>query len=564
MKDIFKRYIKDTNIIAIVSVSILIIVLFIASKYDVDIVNNIEEENDDNIVEISETKVYNSSGDVINAELPFSLPKGKYYMLISQKKTDKYTPVYFKITSINTKFKLSFGQDVIFENSLEPKLQNLCFPSVNMIRIPDKYDGKEIKISFESADNISRYISIPNVYIGSKRGLILNTRIIDSIELIVSGIIFLLAYILIFASVILYKSKANQYQVYYVAIFSIAMSISSAINTSYIKVLFPNSIFLYYLYYILFTIMPISLLLLHFYQLVLNESSKWRINLIKYAIYISSCVVVLEMLYIMLNFNKEITLYIFVIINIVLSVICVPITLIKLDGKNYNDRLILILAMIPIILIYIEKLGLYLHFRTTISDMSYSAIYALIFLGIYLYIALTAYYKSYKQLEMSVYYQNIAFVDSLTGVGSRYALDNKIQSMKARNNNRFIIMFIDVNSLKLINDKMGHEVGDLVLESLGKIIIEAESVFNNISAYRFGGDEFIIIISKCKSGVADKLKKYLKNSAKKLRDSKEKIPISLAIAYDEVVIEENMDIEDIIKNVDKKMYEDKQNKEKAL
>ncbi len=564
MADILKKYIKKVNIVTVVSAFVLIVVLVISSKYNVAVVNNTTDEDDINVIRIEEADLYNSTGEVLSTTVPVRLPRDIYYMYISQRKEDMYTPVNFEITSINTLFTVSCCNGVIYKNSLEPKLKNLCFPSVNLIEIPEKYDGKDIKVTFESAISNSSTVNIPKVRIGSKRALINNTLNNELVELVLSAIVFLLAYILVFASIILFKAKAGYHQVYYVAIFSILISVLSILNTGYVKILFPNSIVLYYVYYLFFSTLPISLLILHYHQLSMNDLGKWGTNFTKYILYAESLVVISQIVYIFLNYEEPVYLYVFVIINIVMSAIGVPISMAYFNGKKYNDIYKLLIAIIPIFLIYFESITYYFNLRIASWDMHFTSIYAIWFLGVYLHIALTTYYKSYKQLAISNYYENIAFVDSLTGVGSRHALENDIQSIKDKNIDKFIIMFIDVNSLKLINDKMGHKAGDMLLQSLGKIIIDAESVFSNINGYRFGGDEFIIIIKKSRLKVAEKIKVFLNDNAEKLRKSDKNIPLSLAIAYDEVIIDDNMYIEDIIKNADKKMYEEKSKKEKIF
>ncbi len=51
------------------------------------------------------------------------------------------------------------------------------------------------------------------------------------------------------------------------------------------------------------------------------------------------------------------------------------------------------------------------------------------------------------------------------------------------------VLFIDLDELKEINDRMGHGKGDEVLRKIGKILIK-KSFF---SAFRFGGDEFVVL-----------------------------------------------------------------------
>jgi diguanylate cyclase (GGDEF)-like protein len=88
--------------------------------------------------------------------------------------------------------------------------------------------------------------------------------------------------------------------------------------------------------------------------------------------------------------------------------------------------------------------------------------------------------------------------DNLTGVfNSEYlekALTNKIESYDA-NSDLHCLLFLDIDNLKLINDKMGRRVGDMLLQILGRII-QNYCRRSDIPA-RFGGDEFVLLLFNC-------------------------------------------------------------------
>jgi diguanylate cyclase (GGDEF)-like protein len=90
--------------------------------------------------------------------------------------------------------------------------------------------------------------------------------------------------------------------------------------------------------------------------------------------------------------------------------------------------------------------------------------------------------------------RELALKDPLTGANNRLALkfffEKKVKVAEA-----FSIVLLDIDLFKNVNDKYGHEVGDLVLVELTKTWVEmlsAEQVF------RFGGEEFVLLIPKSK------------------------------------------------------------------
>lgn len=86
-----------------------------------------------------------------------------------------------------------------------------------------------------------------------------------------------------------------------------------------------------------------------------------------------------------------------------------------------------------------------------------------------------------------------AYIDGLTGVGNRAAyeehvkrLDDGIRAGKAS----FAVALFDMNGLKEINDRLGHEQGD---QAIKKVASTLKQVFGGEQLYRIGGDEFIVI-----------------------------------------------------------------------
>lgn len=84
--------------------------------------------------------------------------------------------------------------------------------------------------------------------------------------------------------------------------------------------------------------------------------------------------------------------------------------------------------------------------------------------------------------------------DMLTGLANRHKLlldcDDGIERLKRENREGYLI-FCDLNKFKDINDTLGHQVGDELLAKIGAFL--AENPHTSGSAYRYGGDEFIIL-----------------------------------------------------------------------
>lgn len=89
----------------------------------------------------------------------------------------------------------------------------------------------------------------------------------------------------------------------------------------------------------------------------------------------------------------------------------------------------------------------------------------------------------------------IAYTDPLTGVKNKHAYveeEDRIDKLISKGEmNDFAVVVFDLNGLKQINDTKGHDAGDIYIIDACKTIIE---YFGKDRLYRFGGDEFVVIL----------------------------------------------------------------------
>ncbi|MET3601200.1 EAL domain-containing protein [Martelella mangrovi] len=95
----------------------------------------------------------------------------------------------------------------------------------------------------------------------------------------------------------------------------------------------------------------------------------------------------------------------------------------------------------------------------------------------------------------------LARQDSLTGVANRRSFEEECERRLARarrQSDRFALMFIDFDRFKQINDKLGHETGDRLLQIISERL--KKSVRSDDFLGRLGGDEFAIIVQDAAGG----------------------------------------------------------------
>lgn len=89
--------------------------------------------------------------------------------------------------------------------------------------------------------------------------------------------------------------------------------------------------------------------------------------------------------------------------------------------------------------------------------------------------------------------EKIANIDELTTLYNRRMMNGLIdEEIKNDNNQKFALLYMDLNSFKFINDSLGHQIGDEILKIFSKKLLDYFIDFAYIG--RIGGDEFIVFI----------------------------------------------------------------------
>lgn len=153
----------------------------------------------------------------------------------------------------------------------------------------------------------------------------------------------------------------------------------------------------------------------------------------------------------------------------------------------------------------------------------------------------------------------IANVDALTKVRNKRGYDEKITQLNEELKNGeckgFGMAMVDLNDLKKINDRYGHDKGDLAIQRLCGVIC---SMFKHSPVFRIGGDEFVVVLEGEDLENSQELIDGLAEKWKKNQDSSELKPwekSDAAVGFAEY--QEGDTAETVFKRADRAMYEQK-------
>jgi len=111
----------------------------------------------------------------------------------------------------------------------------------------------------------------------------------------------------------------------------------------------------------------------------------------------------------------------------------------------------------------------------------------------------------------------MAYYDSLTRLPNRQLFHDRAEQAiyLAKRNNRIVgVMFLDLDSFKSVNDTLGHEGGDMLIQAVGDML--AANLRKSDTVARFGGDEFLMMFNSVNSldditTIADKVLQLFKD-----------------------------------------------------
>src|ERR1700688_4266750 len=162
---------------------------------------------------------------------------------------------------------------------------------------------------------------------------------------------------------------------------------------------------------------------------------------------------------------------------------------------------------------------------------------------------------------MALQMAHLAHHDSLTGLPNRNLLNDRVSqaiALALRNMKKVAVLCLDLDGFKHINDSLGHPIGDRLLQSIAKRLVD--SVRSSDTVSRQGGDEFVVLLSEVdhSEDVAITVKRLLQVAANPHSIDKHDLHVTACIGVS-IYPDDGLDAETLIKNADTAMYQAKEN-----
>ena len=148
--------------------------------------------------------------------------------------------------------------------------------------------------------------------------------------------------------------------------------------------------------------------------------------------------------------------------------------------------------------------------------------------------------------------------DGLTGLYNK----GKFMALKAslfRNQESLAVFNMDVNNLKYMNDNFGHEAGDALINKAAESLRRIEA--RNVLVFRVGGDEFIAVAMHLSREEALRLRETWEKGLAELNRADDGVECVIACGF--AYGEKGYDLDALLAEADKRMYEDKKTKKAA-
>ena len=183
--------------------------------------------------------------------------------------------------------------------------------------------------------------------------------------------------------------------------------------------------------------------------------------------------------------------------------------------------------------------------------------------GWFLYLSMTSLLMEnfYNRVSLEEQYTQLAtesITDPLTGLYNRRSLNedlNKEWALSKRKGAPFCVVMIDIDNFHDINDAFGHTAGDQLIRDVSAMLRNAVRLSDKV--YRYGGEEFLIIVSETAMDIAATVSERIRKNVEKnsFKGINKTVTLSLGLAQSQ----EDINVDILINRAEQKLILAKDN-----
>ena len=430
----------------------------------------------------------------------------------------------------------------------------------NILTIPSADSSKCLELQIFMVYDTSA-VTVDSLLLGDKADIILGLFADNAFGIVVSALLILVGFVLIVADLLPTYGRAGRgHSLLWVGIFAFLTGIWSLIETNVLQFCLRDMRILQLIDNMLMVAgnMPLLMYLDSEYQIFKYRS-------MRLLGYFNAGYILLSVLVQFSGFGDLHHMLKGAILTMIITDLVLCIWTVRMLIQLKKEKKLILSCILQILgIVSLWFLGFFETIRSLHMDrMDRAGLVRFGMLLLCLFFALSSQIEAYKIMEQGLKYDlisRLAYSDGLTGLGNRTAYLEQLDEYE-NNENIFIqlgIVYLDVNNLKAVNDRQGHEFGDELIRIAANIIADSFGQYGK--AYRVGGDEFCVLMTG-----ADVKENYQKGKEifRQLIDEANHAQwysFKVQVAHGFSVCDEftREKIDEAITIADSRMYEDKQ------
>ncbi len=493
-------------------------------------------------------------------DLAFDLPvvfPGKQNLQIEKQLPKNSDGKYLYFFTSDQSVCVFVDDDLVYEYGTSVDSSSNPFASETVdawheIRIKKEYEGKTIKFFFTypydwHAGHIFKiYLSKPRCFF---RNLVRTYWF---------GLLFsffcLLSFVLLISFSPIFKKRLGKYgPIMYIAFYALIASFWFICDNKFFIFLFPYPSFLAGVSIVCLMLIDMPALL-YATKIKYLTCIKFVKAFVSVKIIVGIVVIILEICSIIDIYAYRNVVHVYMYVSTIVFFISLGIGIFHSRRKDLRGTFYVYLAVVAV-----SSIDMFIYvLNQEAYSANYSSFAASVCIALLFSYALENLHSLVDENKKANMYKNMASQDFMTGTKNKSAFLRDIDKLIL--SPRIGVLTVDINELKLINDKYGHEKGDEAVVFVADLL---KDMFANIGeCYRSGTDEFTVIINDCLVlNLYDLLKDFLLTMSIKSRDLS--YPISVAVGS--AIFDPKIDsrFKDTVKRAKDKMKKNKNSQKLA-